>query len=661
MRRILGLLVIGVAGLALWLWPDRHPTGVAAPGREQNRSLAGEVELMPPPEPGAGPRDGMTATGGEPEVPDPPSDALPKENPDPAEGRSGPISGFLIDARTDEPLPHYRIELSPEGPFAGTQLLETDALGFFQTTSVHTANPLEVWIDFLDDRTGLELEDRMRHFRAMSYDDQGEMQGMMGSSRWPQWSGRWKPGDPPLQVRWEVGPTYRLAFATPEGLGVEDFVAALTESPGERCATPQSCDAVFSGVRRGATPWVRFRHWDRNLHLSSQAWWIHLVSRDGRWAGRVRVPPAEGRAPGVHRVALEPQGRLRVRLTTSHPEGSDFFHMVLRTSDGATVARLDHPRLRGTREFELRGIPAGRYDFMVDAPRHAGFLAQVEIRAGADSFLDVPLVRVDEPATIRGTARSQTGTYTLRPDVVARHRITGRERRGRIEWPSQDEAGAWQGEFVIEGLDPGPHDLHVDDWDHWRWGPLEQSVVAPAEGVAFVARDGGERQFLRLEVRDGNGRELMGSTAILRFDGEREFTRHIGGFDSEMSMPVDSTLEWWVLATGYRPSMGTEARLEEYDRGRILRVTLEEGWGACLEVVTRAEDGSDSPLADCILRADGVRVAETDGWGFACFDLEKAPKKIQVQGHGIVGGGVDPDSGLPFESGKPTRVVVLPH
>jgi RNA polymerase sigma-70 factor (ECF subfamily) len=177
-------------------------------------------------------------------------------------------------------------------------------------------------------------------------------------------------------------------------------------------------------------------------------------------------------------------------------------------------------------------------------------------------------------------------------------------------------------EFVFADVPPGDYRLVPLAYDGRRYEPESVHVAPPETGIVFEAR--GPCPVLEMRWPEGlesgesyarvRGRWLMGAEGFARAEVER----------------------WLVLAQGHRPATG------EPPEGGALVPRLEPGWGHAFLFVEAGADpdfvgGSGiagRPLAGIEVRADGRRVATSDGSGLALVSLAAEPGSLAFHGPG---------------------------
>ncbi len=182
--------------------------------------------------------------------------------------------------------------------------------------------------------------------------------------------------------------------------------------------------------------------------------------------------------------------------------------------------------------------------------------------------------------------------------------------------------GGLRHEFVFTDVPPGDYRLVPLAYDGRRYEPAAVRVAPGDTGIVFEAR--GRSAILELHWPESlesgesyarvRGRWLVGAEGLARAEVER----------------------WLVLARGHRPATG-----EPPEDGPLVP-RLEPGWGHAFLFVEAGADpdfvgGSGiagRPLAGIEVRADGRRVATSDGTGLALVSLAAEPGSLAFHGTG---------------------------
>jgi protocatechuate 3,4-dioxygenase beta subunit len=156
--------------------------------------------------------------------------------------------------------------------------------------------------------------------------------------------------------------------------------------------------------------------------------------------------------------------------------------------------------------FAIENVPVGAHALAASGPGHAGRRVDVTVRA-TDRQVDVGDVRLDAGLAIRGRVRSKAG----QPIADAVVQAYGGEQ------DTEARSGA-DGTFLLAGLPPGEHQLHVEAAGY---AAEEPKAVAGGPPIAIVLRPAGA---ITGRAVDERGQPVEGVRASADTGGDPSFT-----------------------------------------------------------------------------------------------------------------------------------------
>lgn len=609
MRPFLFLAALAGLGVLLWLaWSASRSPAPSTPRADiVERGEAPALPAMTPPaaplpsEPSSAERRPV-----ESEAPPPPSEAAPVR---------APLHGRVLDARTDEPLPDLAFELDGDEE-AGGERLVTDVEGRFESHRPRGDGPATFdWLDPPDDpqyeRTELDVADP----RAA------------------------------LELRLEVGPTYRFALRAPPDAPLERLVARLATEP-QRDWARGAPGAALRAPSAGSAfhPWVRL-HPERVFGARSQGpWTLELLSDDGVWSGSASVTSIVGRYPEL--VAIELAARASLDGAVHDEQGRPVPQAWMRLHDPAGKTRREQWYLPEGR-FRADGLEPGRWTLEIDSPDHATYRIDLALPAGVSTVHDVTLAALEPAGSVRGIVTSATGTWHGEGLVALwGHGSSKSNRRAPLEWRREGER--WISPFGFDGVPAGTYTLEwVSRACLFAVEPAPKQLVSvPAEGLELRIRDDVETARFLFRVRDAaTGAELPAFDAWWRpAEAWADFRRGVTpGTVLAERWPIGRACRWAVRAEGRALVTGDERDLVREGDTLVADVALSPGWG----VQFFLGDPDGTPLEGVRLALDGVPSDPSDAEGRIVVSLPARPHEIRLLTPGlrITGGDLDPQRG----------------
>lgn len=500
------------------------------------------------------------------------------------------VRGTLVDASTNEPLPHYRFELQDRG--REQNLVETDEHGAFESTE--ELLPGELSARYLEAGNELVPAGELR------VGDDGAVL--------------------PLALRVASGPTFRIELAPADAppLAENSLWIALDEGRGRSRGV-----VIGSNLDR-----VRFGPLPSAPNAGAPAK-IVVESKDGVWRGARGVRYVPGIQPGTLEIALEALAALEVRVVG--PDGA----ALENASVWWTPAESGKPREVTTRKdgrAVYERILAEPGTLKVRLVRWRELEIPLLLAQGVRHVETATLTRAPSSGAIRGTIVSDSGLYER--DV--RMRLVPLDLgRGvgaldaRVRWSTK--SGARVGLFDFDDLPAGRFRLEVSENDFFVWEPRRVELEAPREDVLVVVKDTVAVTDLLFEPRDEDGTPFPGSFEVrLAALGE---TRTFPGRDGRLLLtefPVDAPLRWRIDADGRAGSFGSWNELSPLASvaGRERRgatPVLARGWAQLYRVV-RANDRK--PIEGALAVVDGREGGRTDAQGRIVVRADARPGKV---------------------------------
>ena len=623
------VLCVVLAGLGWFQWSQRRAGPEAAtPTAQVGRPSGISVPAEPAPE-------GAASVPLESEV-TAVRQALPSSAPAaPAPGRR---RVRLLDERTGEPVPEFRLALLGEG--SGTTDLVSDPRGEFE---FELPSGAEARFDLVENLGGNDLiqtrRDQVIPVRvALPLPNQAEAGGGLAKD---------------LELRIPVGPTYRLRLEPPPGHGFEELSASLRASDPRR-----AFDVARAVVRAGAEPWLRFRP-GANFMAGGPPWKLEVVTADGLWSAVAQLEQLGGVARDPVVLTFEPRARLFGRL---------------RSEDGAIVggqwvrleregASFDNPANRplmvhadSQGGFEFRALAPGPWKLRVEVEEFEAWRQELTLAAQEARELDPTLRRLApaQLARLEGSIESSTGRYSDAV-YVSIFPMDGRGGRGvDVTWTEVD--GRRTGRFVVEDLKVGRYTVVGRVPGLLRVEPRRIEVEAGGPPVRFSVLDDVETVAWHVRARAGD-RELEKFRVTLEADGLETTSTASQGLAVIELIPRGQRCEFTLRADGFAPSFGEVEPDGATSPEDPARIELRPGWGTEVTVV----DESGLPLAGARIHFDGQFAAESDGRGRARVTLDREPATVRVEYQDWVlapGTTIAPDTGR-FRTWEPWLKVIL--
>ncbi|MEY4773394.1 MAG: hypothetical protein RIT40_429, partial [Planctomycetota bacterium] len=372
------------------------------------------------------------------------------------------LRALVLDARTNEPLPHYRLSLRQGDR---TVEAETDAEGVVELSTSFDAAAFVLQAH--DGRRPTDL-----------------------TTQEVAWDGR------PEQQWWRVpcGPTVRVAVHPGDAVPLEQLRVQLQwrnlEEREER-SDPLELRAPVAGDA-SELPWVRFP-----AITSEEPRMERLIVRstDGCWRGSSEFRQAYGRS-GTVAVELAALSGLDVH--------------VKRAGQNLPQALVTIERMDGRKEDKRSnddGLAAWSFQPASVVQVRVRHLACVEQRmeatllAGARTRLDIDLAELPIVGGIAGTLRSDSGTYAQRVTVRLRSETAPELslwRTSRTEQP-----------YSFASLPAGNYTVEIEENDPYEWSPRKRKV-APGESKAdFRVRDAVAKADYSFEPRSRDSGEVL--------------------------------------------------------------------------------------------------------------------------------------------------------
>ena len=583
-RRLVWLLGAGLVCLLVWLWSWSPESELKPLGMEVDEEVAfapaesvepqasaefddeDELELDDPRAAAATERAVVAPVGEE--------SALPARL----------LRALVLDARTNEPLPHYRLSLRQGDRTAEA---ETDAEGVVELSTAFDAAAFVLQAH--DGRRPTDL-----------------------TTQEVAWDGS------PEQQWWRVpcGPTLRVAVHPGDAVPLEQLRVQLQwrnlEEREERSDVLELRPATAGDGSE--LPWVRFP-----AITSEEPRMERLIVRstDGCWRGSSEFRQAYGRS-GTVAVELAALAGLDVH--------------VKRAGQNLPQALVTIERMDGRKEDKRSnddGLAAWSFQPASVVQVRVRHLACVEQRmeatllAGARTRLDIDLAELPIVGGIAGTLRSDSGTYAQRVTVRLRSETAPELslwRTSRTEQP-----------YSFANLPAGNYTVEIEENDPYEWSPRKRKV-APGESKAdFRVRDAVPKADYSFEPRSRDSGEVLQRFHLVldTHEGQRSLWARPRQTVLE-DWPVDKPFRWRIDADQHAPERGDSAQSQPVASTRddhLLQVDMRFGWGEWVRVVSSRRS---SPIAEAVVLADGVEVGKTDASGWFKLYRRDPPQSLHA-------------------------------
>lgn len=494
------------------------------------------------------------------------------------------ISALLLDARTNEPLPYYRLTLRQ-----GTRAVEaeTNADGVVQVSTPFDALPF-----VLQAHDGRRPTDRTT--QDIAWDGSAEQ----------QW--------------WRVacGPTVRVAVQPNDAVPLTELRVQLLwrnlENREERSDVLELRPAVAGEASE--MPWVRFP-----VITTEEARVERLTvrSNDGCWRGTAEFRQAYGRS-GTVAVSLAALSGLDVRVKRAGRTLPQAVVTIERT-DGRKEDKRSNDDGLAAWSFQPASVVQVRV-------RHLACVEQrmeATLVAGARTELEFDLAELPIAGSIAGNLRSDSGAYAqrvtvrLRPETAPELSLW---RTSRTEQP-----------YSFADLPAGNYTVEIEENDPYEWSPRKRKV-APGETKAdFRVRDAVAKADYSFEPRSRDSGEVLQRFHLVldTHEGQRSLWARPRQTVLE-DWPVDKPFRWRLDADQHAPERGDSAPAQPVAGtrdDRVLQVDLRFGWGEWVRVVSSRRN---SPIAEAVVLADGVEVGKTDAGGWLQLYRRDPPQSLQA-------------------------------
>ena len=513
------------------------------------------------------------------------------------------LSGLLIDAGTDEALPHYLLEMVTSD--AGVIEARTDAAGRFELALPRGVSPTE--LRFVDHRGIDEHFVQVRSAAELDLPREGE-----------EW-----------QLRVRVGPTYRLDLAvSPAELGTlralvlnADQLNALRKGFRGWATTP---------IREGPPTWIRFP--ERPFTQEAGPWRVFVVSRDGLgWGRSDEITSVEGIYPGIVPVRLQQAGRLVGRVLDQDGQGIAGVQLFLLppASDAPPAAWAWFPGDKSdvTGRYLFEWLPPGEYVLRPYPERHEPMELTVGILAGQTVEQDLVLDALESAGSIRGRVVTRSGRY----DGWVRVGLRSTTAPGKMfdTRPKLERDGERMvADFEFEDLPQGEYEMTVSAGSLMQVTPTSLTVRPPIDGLEFVIEDAGPMVSFGFHTFDAQTGERI-AEFNLYYSASKTLTTNSGGEWGTAAIewvPADKAFFWAITPKGYMPAYGDQDSFGGDGALRFAELHLERGWGVQFNIY-----GLDGSLPGVVVLLDGREAGISDADGIVRVRSAEPPRRVQFQ------------------------------
>lgn len=491
------------------------------------------------------------------------------------------VRGTILDARTQQPLPEFRIQIvDRSGRDDG---VVTDGEGRFESRELYPPGPLHVYL-----RDGEGLGHRYGRSRVSFTGEEVT-----------------------LEVR--VGPTYDVVFDPPGGLAPTFFFVHVEGiRSDETRIRPRD---LRTRVRISESRlWARLHPWEVNGDRPPAE--LVLESEDGCWIARAPVNPSPGRH-GPITLTFEQTGSLVGRLESTGRDRPALQGKVLVEAGG----REHWAASDDEGHFILRGIPAGTHLLRATAPGHEEQRLSIQFEAGqpmhevlrlspvvGETLRCEVIVPEEVSVSVYVTCIGEEG-YFGTTELTVEKTEAGFVGRGRVPVPSSPSTLY----ASLSGYTPTPGALGVSPGDEARFeferSELRTYVVESTEFDNFV-----------FWFRTGSG---VG-----------HYAAPIGG-ESQLSfqLPVEESFRWRIAHPHGRSVAGSHEQFQPSGEQWLLAPRAELGASGC---VTFLDALSGNVIPGITVRLDEADLV-ADEYGVVWFDQPSSPQEIEVltQGYAL--------------------------
>lgn len=589
-------------------------------------------------------------------------------------GRSAPISGRVIDARTGDPIFDVRVELRhvDEG---GEETMTTDLAGAFLTGGAYPPGDLEAIVSDRPDHDYVAIGSfRRRHLDEENPSTTWEMLVRIGPTVYvrPNPADRIEPGRGWGQiVERPLATDYAAVLACDaEGLQLtgrgaptgnaqrthDEMIAALRALGylDEEDVLP-----VLAGTSAEPRWWPRVRLRSGNPRWIRYAKQVHppnarlqprvRVEGPGGWSGEATLQQTVGKHPGTVLVPLDLTCWVSGHVVDEKGEGIDGARVVLESDREDDVPPVPACTTASDGSFRFDDLEEARYRIGLGVFGREGNWLSFPARPGGYDLGPLRLEAWGEGGPVSGELLFDARIVDRLPLVLLDGpggTYAAHARRGAV---------AGTATFTFPSLPEGSYRLALVgqsrgdvSWKHRGY------VHPPASKVTITAEVDGRARPHRFSITERTGFAVPGWKVVFGpygwLQGEEIGSRLRG------PIPVarDEPLQWMVTAPGYRPAFGTESDFNRADDGFLLERTLELGWGTRLylrQLIPRLDDestpdqGTNSekttalffaspPLAGVQVFADDRLVGQTDLSGRIDLAFPATPHEIGIRAPG---------------------------
>lgn len=520
------------------------------------------------------------------------------------------LSGIVVDPRTGEPLPEFRLDCVRDGEVV--ESVVTDDEGVFRTSERHAAGP---WTLRQIDHRGL---DRWWTFGGFATLEAEPTETELAA---------WEPGTE-VRIEAAVGPTFAVQVVGPRELANDELELRLrSDAPMEPAWRAR---APLRG--EGDERWVRFHALLGRLPVANSGqddakWRVVVRSRDGLLHGSARVPAVDD---GVTRlVHVELAAAARVELVVRDRAGAlvDPASVLVRKTDGGGFQyQYNDPDPIGD-AIPIEGLAPGTYEFRIHADGFERPELELELAGGDVVRREVVLDRVRSAGPISGVMRSRTGTFDQDTSLFLWEEGTGRSLVIKVEWETRGTERV--GVFAEEDVPAGTYRFRPYTHGHWNWDGVPWTVTPPMAGLELTCLDDQATTDVYVHVLDARTGEPLDGFGFAWEIGDQDasFMRDAKSPLLLDAVPLDSGLRWRVSAPGFVGVICDQTDGELRGDGLHVTAELVPGWA---RTVRALDDATGEPLANASVIVDGVELARTGPDGRATIELEGPPAQLQI-------------------------------
>ena len=469
------------------------------------------------------------------------------------------LVGRLLDAATDEPVPHAEIQVQN---YAARHTV--DASGRFDAEkSLRADDVLRVHDPF----HGTHIRD-----------------ARVGAQRID--------ADGALEVRIAIGPTTRFLLP-PGAVGTAaDWEARLVFAFGDEVLEQGWAPGRGDGRTTVDPGWFRYDNPMRGdaFAVEPDSIRVDARSQDGTQLASGRASSWIGRSPEITRLTLDREvGTVVGTIVDLAGEGVE--NVRVHALPSAAMARpweTPRPHETGTDDdgrFELRSLVPGAWRlFVVHGHHQVSRTVPIQVTTGRQTLDPIRLPLPSVVGDIRGRLVSEQGELpdylhvSLRAQDGSRQTIDTAMSQSAYSWrlahqSSSEERSEFP--FSFGDLPAGTYELEVLDPSGARWSPPVATVQAPAEDVVFTRLAEAEIRTLRIEAFDAeSGAELDQVTVRVERGGRELTTRTIDSGSGELRVAHSGALLFWVWASGYKMQLVQASGFQAKGGDLVARVEL---------------------------------------------------------------------------------------